>query len=174
MADVERRTLASLDAGERAELERAMRESSDAYVADNQDIVVVWLVMIAAGLGLIGVGLVGGLPLPVPHQLLALPGLALVAWAAYLWLSTHGKRGVVFTQHATWLVRGESLTGVRHAKVSQLKQRSIQRPGRSFTVLALHADDSTVLTLYVQRRWAAAAVAAIQAGAGKHVHLSSL
>ena len=61
MPDIEKRTLQSLDAAERDEIESAMRAKSDAYLADNQDIVVVWLLLIFAGPGICGAGVMGGM-----------------------------------------------------------------------------------------------------------------
>lgn len=172
MPDLEKTTLQALDAAERDEIESAMRTKADAYLADNHDIVVVWLLLIFAGLGLCGVAVMGGLPLPVPHQLLFLPGLALVGWGAYLWVSTHGKRGMVFTRKATWLVRGSKLTGIRHDQVWEIRRRLIRRRSGSFTVLELRVDEKTKLTLYTHGRWADPAIAAIQRGAGKVVRVA--
>lgn len=172
MSSIEKTTLQALDTAEREEIETAMRTKSDAYLADNQDIVVVWLLLIFAGLGLCGVGVMGGLPLPVPHQLLVVPGLALAGWGAFLWLSTHGKRGMVFTRNATWLVRGSKLTGVRHHHVWEIHRRLLRRQSGTFTVLELRVDAQTKLTLYTHGRWADPAIAAIQRGAGKVVRVS--
>jgi hypothetical protein len=172
MSTIETRTLQSLDAAERDAIESAMRTNSEAWLADNHDIVVVWLLLIFAGLGLCGVAVFGGLPLPVPKQLLVIPGLALAGWGAYLWVSTHGKRGMVFTRTATWLVRGSKLRGLRHDQVWEIRRRLLRRRSGSFTVLELRVDERTKLTLYTHGRWADPAIAAIQRGAGKVVRVS--
>jgi len=149
-----------------------MRAKSDAYLADNQVIVVVWLLLIFAGPGICGAGVMGGMPLPLPHELLFLPGLGLIGWGTYLWVSTHDKRGMVFTRSATWWVRGSKLTGVRHTKVWEIHRRLLRQRSGSFTVLKLRVDPQAKLTLYTHGRWADPAIAAIQRGAGKVVRVA--
>ncbi len=136
------------------------------FLLDNDDIIVLWLCLLFAGAGGIGVYFFGGIPVPYAREALALTGLALIAWTVSTWVRTHRKRGCLFTSFGTFIVRGAKLNGLRHSDVKAIKCRTIERRAGAFTVFELVGNDGKAITMYAHGRWAQAAIAAIQKAGG--------
>ena len=175
MAGIERTRIRELANAERAEVEAAMqapppRSGSAAgpagFLADNDDVVALWLLGLTAGVGGIVVYFVGGIPMAYARETIALAGLAVLGWTAWVAITTWRRRGVVFTTSATWRVRGQGLVGVRHADVEAIAFRVIRTRKQTFSVLELFAPGGKKLTLYCHRPWAEAAIASIQKARG--------
>ena len=171
MADLESVTLGQLTVAERAEVDTALR-GSPAFLADNDDVVALWLFLLMAGCGGIGVYFLGGIPVPYAREALLLAGLGLIIWTVQTWVRTWKRRGCVFTSFGTYRLRGSKLRGVRHANLAAIKCRTIGRSGKRFTVFELVANDKRELTLYAHAAWAEAAIATIQQARGGMIPVS--
>lgn len=163
MADIETFALSQLPTAERTELE-AVLQGNPAYLADNNDIVALWLFLLIAGCGAVGAYFFGGIPylFPFSREVALLAAIGLLAWTIQTWVRTYGRRGCAFTRFGTFRVRGTRLTGIRHANVAQIKCRTLGRRGKRFTVFELVGNDQKKLTMYAHAPWATAAIAAIQ------------
>lgn len=163
MAGIERIAISHLRIDERTEVETALSSPGHpGFLADNHDIVALWLLLLMAGAGGVGVYLFGGIPILYAREAALAAGLLLIAWTVRTWVSTWNRRGCLFTSFGTFIVRGAMLKGVRHADVKAIRCRTIGARGKRFTVFEPVATDGRPLTLYAHRPWAAAATEAIQ------------
>jgi len=171
----------TLQPAERAEFDAALAaplrpgdtpKGPAGFLLDNDDIIALWLFLLFAGAGGIGVYFFGGLPVPYAREALLLTGLGLIAWTISTWVRTHRKRGCLFTSFGTFLVRGSKLNGLRHTEVKAIKCRTIQRRVGAFTVFELVGNDESEVTMYAHGRWAQAAIAAIQKARGGVIPVS--
>ncbi len=180
MAQLQTLSVADLSVAERAEVDAAMRQRSPQWLADNNDIFVLWICLVLAGLGAIGVSSFHVLPVLtsidllllvwvalVPWMLLLLVGIGLVGWTVSTVARTYGKRGCLSTSFGTFLVRGPKLKGVRHGDVAAIKRRGIRTKTQSFTVFELVTKDGEKLTMYAHGGWATHAIEAIEKVNGK-------
>jgi hypothetical protein len=163
-ATIQKLKLDDLSTVERAEVEAAMAGGSG-YLADNNDIVALWLFTGMGGVAGIVAGFIGGVPMLYAREAMILAGAGLIAWTAAVAISTFGKRGCVFTSLGTYKIRGSRLTGVLHGDIKALKHRTAGRRHR-FTVLELVTSDDRTLTLYAHRPWSGPAVENIQKARG--------
>jgi hypothetical protein len=167
MADIEKLKVGELAAVERAELDAALA-GGPAYLADNDDIVALWLFTGMAGIGGIVAGFIGGVPVMYAREAMMLAGAALLVWTALTAATQFRKRGCVFTSAGTYKRVGSKLKGMRHANVKALKFYGAGRRHK-FTVLELHGNDGSSQTLYCHRGWGEQAVAAIQKARGGNI-----
>lgn len=180
MAQLQTLSSSELSVAEHAEVEAAMKQRSPQYLPDNNDIFVLWICLLLAGLGAIGGSFLHVLPALssiellllvwialVPWILLLLVGIALVGWTVSTVVRTHGKRGCLSTSFGTFLVRGPKLKGVRHGDVAAIKRRGIRTKTQSFTVFELVTKDGQKLTMYAHGGWATHAIEAIEKVNGK-------
>jgi hypothetical protein len=170
MSSIERTQVQRLQGHERAEVEAGLR--GPAMHRDNNDIVALWLFLLMAGAGGIGVYFFAGLPFPYLREAALVVGVALIVWTIQHWVRTAGHRGALRTTFGTFIVRGAALQGMRHTNVAAIKCRTIGKLGKRFTVFELVANDRAELRMYVNPPWAEATIAAIQQARGGVIPVS--
>ncbi|MDB4883703.1 MAG: hypothetical protein JWL95_2469 [Gemmatimonadetes bacterium] len=170
MSSIERINVQRLQVNERAEVDAGLR--GPAMHRDNNDIVALWLFLLAAGAGGIGVYFFAGLPFPYVQEAALVAGVVLIVWTIQHWVRTAGDRGTLRTSFGTFIVRGTALQGMRHANVAAIKCRTIGKSGNRFTVFELVANDRTELRMYVNPPWAEATIATIQQMHGGRIPVS--
>ena len=193
MSQVEHTTWSNLDSDTRAELEALIvaHRSGDGSVADRYysdvgDASGWYLLLLLTSVGAaLGTGWM--LPIDRPGQLLPLlrmslsnpglfatqphvPGFFVAVTVAIVvaerWRRDLTRRGVAITRHAVVVLRGDSVTLLRHADVASAQAAQHGARGKRFTTLSLRAADGGALEIDAVARWVEAALAAIAAARG--------
>ena len=159
---MQRTSLSRLIAAERKELEEILRsQPNDRFLSDYGDSAAWWLLALLGGLG-------GGIAAVLEMEGMLRPAaiwgpFAVAAWAAYIWITNHRRRGYAVTTFAIVRIKGRRVVMMSHAELARIEWQKLATYTQRFSVLELTGSDGKKMTCYVHAGWVRTAIARIDA-----------